>query len=268
LLVGGKYGLTAVEKTVVDRCVRLTYADYFSLVKKSTIPTLIDFHKHMTKQPEPEARNIALALELYVEGSLDVFSKHTNIDINNRVVVFDIKDLGKQLRTFGMLIVLDQIWNRVTTNRALGKRTWIFMDEIYLLFQNEYSANFLFELFKRARKWGAIPTGITQNVEDLLISDLARRMLSNSEFIMMLNQASSDRSEIAELLDISERQLGYVTNSPVGQGLMFCGSSIIPFIDKFPQDTKLYKMMTTKPEEMDLIQRKYDVDESVEETTA
>jgi hypothetical protein len=214
LLVGGKYGLTAVEKTVVDRCVRLTYADYFSLVKKSTIPTLIDFHKHMTKQPEPEARNIALALELYVEGSLDVFSKHTNIDINNRVVVFDIKDRGKQHRTFG------------------------------------------------------IPTGITQNVEDLLISDLARRMLSNSEFIMMLNQASSDRSEIAELLDISERQLGYVTNSPVGQGLMFCGSSIIPFIDKFPQDTKLYKMMTTKPEEMDLIPRKYDVDESVEETTA
>ena len=153
----------------------------------------------------------------------------------------------------GMLIVLDAIWNRITVNRNRGKRTWIYMDEIYLLFANEYSANFLFELYKRARKWGAIPTGITQNVEDLLRSELARRMLSNSDFIMMLNQAPSDRAELARLLNISATQLSYVTNSDPGQGLLFSGNSIIPFIDKFPQDTKLYRMMTTKVEEVSKI---------------
>ena len=194
-----------------------------------------------------------------MKGSLGVFAKPTNIDINNRLVCFDIKDLGKQLRTMGMLIVLDQIWNRITQNRAIGKRTWIYMDEIYLLFQNEYSANFLFELYKRARKWGAIPTGITQNVEDLLISDLARRMLSNSDFIIMMNQATTDRLELAQLLNISNEQLGYVTNANEGQGLLFSGNSIIPFIDKFPKNTNLYRMMTTKPDEIRL-----DKDESYE----
>ena len=155
----------------------------------------------------------------------------------------------------GMLIVLDAIWNRVTTNRDKGKRTWIYMDEIYLLFSNEYSANFLFELYKRARKWGAIPTGITQNVEDLLQSDLARNMLANSDFIMMLNQSPTDRAELAALLNISETQMSYVTNSDPGQGLLFSGNSIIPFIDKFPQDTKLYRLMTTKVDEVSQIEK-------------
>ncbi len=250
LLVGGRSGLSAPEKTVIDRSVKLTYAKYFSDSKNKTVPTLLDFHEVLKKQPEKEATNIALALELYVTGSLGVFAQPTNIDIQNRFVIYDIKDLGKQLRTMGMLIVLDQIWNRITRNRAIGKRTFLYVDEVYLLFQNEYSANYLFELYKRARKWGAIPTSITQNVEDLLLSDLARRMLSNSDYIMMLNQAPSDRAELAQLLNISSQQLGYVTNANAGQGLLFSGSSIIPFIDKFPTESKLYRMMTTKPEEI------------------
>jgi len=252
LLIGGRNGLTASEKTIIDRTVKLTYAHHFSSPKRYPVPTLVDFYEVLKKQPEIEAENIALSLELYVKGSLGVFAKPTNIDINNRLVCYDIKDLGKQLRTMGMLIVLDQIWNRITQNRAIGKRTWIYMDEIYLLFQNEYSANFLFELYKRARKWGAIPTGITQNVEDLLISDLARRMLSNSDFIIMMNQATTDRLELAQLLNISNQQLGYVTNANAGQGLLFSGDSIIPFIDKFPINTRLYQMMTTKPDEIEL----------------
>ncbi len=252
LLIGGRNGLTASEKTIIDRTVKLTYAHHFSSPKRYPVPTLVDFYEVLKKQPEIEAENIALSLELYVKGSLGVFAKPTNIDINNRLVCYDIKDLGKQLRTMGMLIVLDQIWNRITQNRAIGKRTWIYMDEIYLLFQNEYSANFLFELYKRARKWGAIPTGITQNVEDLLISDLARRMLSNSDFIIMMNQATTDRLELAQLLNISNQQLGYVTNANAGQGLLFSGDSIIPFIDKFPTNTRLYQMMTTKPDEIEL----------------
>lgn len=250
LLVGGKSGLDAAQKTVIDRACKMTYQKYFANPGKHPVPTLKDFYSVLKDQPEQEAVSIALSLELYIEGSLSVFANPTNIDTNNRLIVFDIRDLGKQLKTMGMLIVLDQIWNRITRNRAIGKRTWLYIDEIYLLFQNEYSANYLFELYKRARKWGAIPTGITQNVEDLLVSDLARRMLSNTDFVMMLNQAASDRAELATLLNISNQQLSYVTNSQAGQGLLFAGNSIIPFIDKFPTDTQLYSMMTTKIEEI------------------
>lgn len=255
LLVGGKSGLNAAQKTVIDRACMMTYESYFSNPKKNPVPTLKDFYEVLKKQPEQEATSIALSLELYIQGSLSVFANPTNINVNNRFVVFDIKDLGKQLKTMGMLIVLDQIWNRITLNRSLGKRTWIYIDEIYLLFQNDYSANYLFELYKRARKWGAIPTGITQNVEDLLVSDMARRMLSNTDFIMMLNQAPPDRAELAGLLNISSQQLSYVTNSREGQGLLFAGNSIVPFIDEFPSDTELYQMMTTKIEEVHEIQK-------------
>lgn len=248
-LVGGQFGLSAKEKAIIDRCLQYTYADYLQHFDEEKIPTLKDFHYQLTLQDEPEAKSLALSLELYTQGSLSIFANKTNININNRLVIFDIKDLGKQLKTMGMLIVLDNIWNRITVNRAKGKNTWIYMDEIYLLFNNEYSANFLFELYKRARKWGGIPTGITQNVEDLLRSELARRMLSNSDFIQMLNQAPSDRAELAKLLNISDNQLSYVTNSEAGQGLIFCGNSIIPFKDNFPKNTKLYKMMTTKLDE-------------------
>lgn len=250
LLIGGQRGLTAVEKAIIDRCLQLTYQEYLQDFDESKIPTLKDFHAVLKQQKEPEAHNIALSLELYTQGSLSIFANKTNIDINNRFIIFDIKDLGKQLKTMGMLIVLDTVWNRITRNRAVGKRTWIYTDEIHLLFANEFSANFYFELYKRARKWGGVPTGITQNVEDLLLSDLARRMLSNSDFIQMLNQAPADRTELARLLNISDTQLSYVTNSEAGQGLLFVGNAIIPFMDSFPRNTKLYQMMTTKLDEV------------------
>lgn len=250
VIVGGRYGLTPREKSIIDRCLKLTYHDYLQTFDPKDVPTLYDFYEQLKAQDDDEANQIATALELYVKGNLSVFSNKTNININNRFVCFDIKDLGKQLKTMGMLIVLDQVWNRITLNRSKGKRTWIYLDEIYLLFANEYSANFLFELYKRARKWGGVPTGITQNVEDLLKSEMARRMLSNSDFLMMLNQAPSDRNELAELLKISDTQLSYVTNADSGQGLIFVGNGIVPFKDEFPKNTKLYKMMTTKVDEV------------------
>lgn len=250
LLVGGRAGLGAKQKSIIDRVVSLTYADYMRRPESTPMPTLVTFLDKLRSQKDEEAKDLAVALELYVTGSLKVFAQQTNINTENRFIVFDIKDLGKQLKTMGLLIVLDQVWNRITQNRGRGKRTWLYIDEIYLLFANEYSANFLFELYKRARKWGGIPTGITQNVEDLLQSDLARRMLSNSDFLLMLNQAPSDRAELAKLLNISDQQLSYVTNSNAGQGLLFSGSAIIPFVDKFPTNTALYRQMTTKVDEI------------------
>lgn len=214
-----------------------------------TVPTLQDFRAELLKQDEPEAREIALAIELFTHGSLNTFAKQTNVDTNNRLICYDILDLGKQLMPIGMLVVLDSILNRITQNRAKGKNTFIFIDEIYLLFQHEYSANFLFTLWKRVRKYGAFATGITQNVDDLLQSHTARTMLANSEFIIMLNQASTDRIKLAELLNISDLQMSYITNVEAGHGLIKVGSSLVPFANKFPKNTKLYKLMTTKPGE-------------------
>ena len=250
LLIGGKQGLMAGQRSLVSRACTLCYQPHFANPKKNPVPTLKDFYEVLKAQPEPEARQLALSMELYIDGALSVFSHSTNVDTKKRLVVYDIRDLGKQLRTLGMLIVLDQIWNRITQNRAIGKRTWIYIDEIQLLFSNEFSAQYFFELWSRSRKWGAIPTGITQNVETLLLSDLARRMLSNSDFIMMLNQAQPDRIELAGLLNMSDKQLSYVTNVDAGKGLLFAGKSIVPFVDNFPKDNDLYKMMTTKIEEI------------------
>jgi hypothetical protein len=250
LLIGGRAGLTGAQRSLISRSLMICYGQYFSNPDKNDIPTLMDFYDVIVQQPEPEARTLALELELYIKGTLKVFAGHTNVDTTKRLVVFDIRDMGKQLRTFGMLVVLDQIWNRITKNRITGKRTWIYIDELQLLFSNEYSANYFFELWSRSRKWGAIPTGITQNVETLLLSDLARRMLSNSDFILMLNQATADRQELAGLLNISQQQQSYVTNSEAGHGLLWGGKSIIPFADKFPTNTELYRMMTTKIEEV------------------
>ena len=251
VVLGGRTGLTSMEKSIIDRSMKKSYSEYLEHnFDKEYIPTLKDFHRIVSEQPEREAKDIATALELYTLGNQSVFANKTNIDINNRLVCFDIKDLGKQLKTMGMLIVLDAIWNRITENRNKGVRTWIYMDEIYLLFSNEYSAQFLFELYKRARKWGGIPTGITQNIEDLLKSDTARSMLSNSEFIMLLNQAPSDRLELARLLNLSETQLAYVTNANEGQGLLIGSNNIVPFVDRFPSNTMLYNMMTTKVDEI------------------
>ena len=245
----GKQGLTAKEKAIIDRCLTATYAEYMQDFEVSKTPTLMEFYENLKAQPEKEAQGLALSFELYIKGNLNMFAHQTNVNTTNRVVSYDIKDLGKQLKTLGMLIVLDYVWNRITLNRAKGKRTWIYMDEIYLLFANEDSANFLFELYKRARKWGGVPTGITQNVEDLLKSETARSMLSNTDFVLMLNQATSDRIQLAKLLNISDNLLGFVTNSDSGQGLICCGGAIIPFKDKFPHN-ELYDLMTTKLEEV------------------
>lgn len=235
---------------MIGRACSICYRKYFQHPCPENIPTLRDFYEVLKKQPEPDAANIVLELEIYIEGNLSIFADHTNVDTNKRFLVYDIRDLGKQLRTFGMVVVMDQIWNRITRNRAIGRHTWLYIDEMQLLFSNEFSANYFFELWSRSRKWGAIPTGITQNVETLLLSDLARRMLSNSRFILMFNQATSDRVELANLLNISNRQLDYVTNADSGQGLLFAGKSIVPFINNVPKNTKLYQMMTTKLEEV------------------
>lgn len=252
VLIANRNGLDAKEKSILDRCTQITYREFLQDTVNIPNPTLKDFYKVLKEQPEYEAQNMAVSLELYIEGSLSVFSNPTNVELNNRLICFDIKDLGKQLKTMGLLIVLDHIWNRITTNRAQGKNTWIFIDEIYLLFRNEYSSSFLFEFWKRVRKWGGIPTGIEQNIEVILMSETARTMLSNSGFIMMLNQASNDRDELADLLKISPTQLSYVTNSIEGQGLLYAQGAIVPFIDKFPQKTKLYQLMTTKLDELNL----------------
>ncbi|CAM3465932.1 VirB4-like conjugal transfer ATPase, CD1110 family [Marinicrinis lubricantis] len=247
-LMGG-YPLGAKEKSLIDRCTAKVYRTYLQSNFKGDPPTLQHFHAELLKQSEPEAQDIALAIELFTSGSLNTFAKPTNVNVYNRLICYDILDLGKQLLPIGMLVVLDSILNRITQNRAKGKNTFIIIDEIYLLFQHEYSANFLFTLWKRVRKYGAFCTGITQNVDDLLQSHTARTMLANSEFIVMLNQASTDRMELAELLNISDLQLSYITNVDAGNGLMKVGSSLVPFTDKFPRNTKLYRLMTTKPGE-------------------
>ncbi len=239
------------EKTIIDRAILRTYSAYLSSdFDEAKIPTLHDFYETVCQQPEEEAKNIALALEIYIKGSLNIFSKRTNINLNNRFTVFDTKDLGKQLKSLGMLVVLDAVWNRVCKNRNNGKYTWIYTDEFYLLFSSEYSANFYYELYKRARKWGGIPTGITQNIEDLLRSDTARTMLSNSQFLLLLNQAASDRQELSKLLKISSMQLSFVTNADEGCGLLISTKHVIPFQDRFPKDNRLYRMMTTKVDEL------------------
>lgn len=248
-LMGG-YPLGAKEKSLIDRCTASVYRKYLQSNYKGQPPTLQDFHTELLKQSEPEAQDIALAIELFTSGSLNTFAQPTNVNVDHRLICYDILDLGKQLLPIGMLVVLDSILNRITQNRAKGKNTFIFIDEIYLLFQHEYSANFLFTLWKRVRKYGAFCTGITQNVDDLLQSHTARTMLANSEFIVMLNQASTDRKELAELLNISDLQLSYMTNVDAGNGLMKVGSSLVPFSDKFPRNTKLYSLMTTKPGEL------------------
>ena len=244
-LIGGST-LGAKQKSIIDRCTASVYRHYQQGNYMGVPPTLQDFREELLKQNEPEAQEIALAIELFTDGSLNTFAKHTNVDTHSRLICYDILDLGKQLQPIGMLVVLDSILNRITQNRAKGRNTFIFIDEIYLLFQYEYSANFLFTLWKRVRKYGAYRTGITQNVDDLLQSHTARTMLANSEFIIMLNQASTDRLELAKLLNISDLQMSYITNVGAGQGLLKVGSSLVPFVNKFPRNTELYRLMTTK----------------------
>ena len=245
----GSGNLGAKQKSLIDRCTANVYRVFQQGNYQGIPPTLQDFREELLRQNEPEAKEIALAIELFTNGSLNTFAMQTNVDTSNNLICYDILDLGKQLQPIGMLVVLDSILNRITSNRAKNKNTYIFIDEIYLLFQYEYSANFLFTLWKRVRKYGAFATGITQNVEDLLQSHTARTMLANSEFIIMLNQASTDRIELAKLHNISDPQMSFITNVGAGEGLIKVGSSIVPFVNHFPKNTKLYKLFTTKPGE-------------------
>ena len=249
LIVGGREGLQPIEKTVIDRAVRLVYQPYLADPRLENMPVLGDLYQALLAQEEKEARRVATALEIYVSGSLNVFNHHTNVDIQNRLVCYDIKELGKQLKKLGMLIVQDQVWGRVTANRSVGKATRYYVDEFHLLLKEEQTASYSVEIWKRFRKWGGIPTGITQNVKDLLSSREVANIFENSDFIYMLNQAGGDREILAKQLNISPHQLSYVTHSGEGEGLLFYGNTILPFIDRFPKDTRLYKMMTTKPGE-------------------
>ena len=250
LIVGGKEGLQPVEKTVIDRCVHQIYQKYFEDPRPENMPILQDLYEALLTQEEKEAKHVATALEIYVSGSLNLFNHRTNVDVQNRFVCYDIKELGKQLKKIGMLVVQDQVWGRVTTNRNAGKATRYYMDEFHLLLKEEQTAAYSVEIWKRFRKWGGIPTGITQNVKDLLASREVENIFENSDFIIMLNQAPGDRQILANQLNISTHQLSYVTQSGEGEGLLFYGNVILPFIDHFPTDLELYRIMTTKLSEV------------------
>ena len=246
LIVGGKEGLLPVEKTVIDRCVHRIYQRYFNDPRPENMPILEDLYNELLMQEEREAKHVATALEIYVKGSLNLFNHRTNVDIENRLVCYDIKELGKQMKKIGMLVIQDQVWGRVTENRSAGRSTRYYMDEFHLLLREEQTAAYSVEIWKRFRKWGGIPTGITQNVKDLLSSREVENIFENSDFIYMMNQAAGDRAILAKQLNISPHQLSYVTQSGEGEGLLFYGNVILPFIDRFPTDLELYRIMTTK----------------------
>ena len=250
LVVGGKEGLQPVEKTVIDRCVHQIYQTYFENPVPEKMPILEDLYNALLNQEEKEARHVATALEIYVKGSLNLFNHRTNVDVNNRFVCYDIKELGKQMKKIGMLIVQDQVWGRVTANRSAGKCTRYYVDEFHLLLKEEQTAAYSVEIWKRFRKWGGCPTGITQNVKDLLTSREVENIFENSDFIIMLNQAAGDRQILASTLNISPHQLSYVTHSGEGEGLLFYGNVILPFVDHFPTNLELYRIMTTKLSEV------------------
>lgn len=250
LIVGNKDGLRPVEKTVIDRCIRQIYQKYFENPGQENMPILGDLYQALLAQEEPEAKHVATALEIYVSGSLNVFNHRTNVELTNRLVCYDIKDLGKQLKKIGMLVVQDQVWGRVTENRSQGRSTRYYMDEMHLLLREDQTAAYTVEIWKRFRKWGGIPTGITQNVKDLLASKEVENIFENSDFIYMLNQAVGDRQILAKQLNISPHQLSYVTHSGEGEGLLFYGNVILPFVDRFPTNTELYRIMTTRLSEV------------------
>jgi type IV secretory pathway VirB4 component len=250
IVAGGKDGLQPIEKSVIDKAVRRVYTEYLAAPDPANMPILEDLYNALLEQESRDARRVAQALEIYVYGSLNVFNHRTNVNVNNRIVCFDIKQLGKQLKKLGMLIIQDQVWNRVTQNRAARKSTRYFMDEMHLLFKEPQTAAYSAEIYKRFRKWGGIPTGITQNVKELLESAEIANILENSDFMLMLNQAAGDRAILAQQLGITPKQMAYVTQSDAGEGLIFFGSVILPFVDKFPENTMLYKIMSTRLSEI------------------
>lgn len=241
-----KNGVGPQQKSIIDRCTALVYQE---AQQKGTVATLCDLREKILEQPEDKAKEIALSLELFTKGSLDIFGHESTVDLDKRIVVFDIRSLGAQLKPTGLLVITDTILNRVTLNWKKGKRTHVFIDEFHVVFENEQSGIFFNSAWRQFRKRGAYPTAITQNVEYLLDSVQASTMLSNSEFVVMLNQAASDRAKLAKLLNISDEQMSYVTNADAGCGLIKYGSALVPFINRFPKNTKLYQLMTTKPGE-------------------
>ena len=249
-IMGGTGKLEAVDKSIIDRCLTNIYAEYLSSNYTIQPPTLSDLYAELKKQKEKQAKVLALAIEMIAQGNLNMFAHQTNVDVHNRLIAYGIRDLGKQLRTPGMLVMTDAIRNRVARNRERGIRTHVILDEMHIFFANDLSAQFFAESWKQFRKDGALATGITQNVEDCLKSLTARTMLANSEYLVMLNQAPTDRIEFAKLLHISDNQLSYITNVGFGKGLLKCGNSIVPFVDNFPKNTRLYQLMSTKPGEI------------------
>ena len=241
-----KNGVGPQQKSIIDRCTALVYQE---AQQKGTVATLCDLRDKILEKPEYKAKEIALSLELFTKGSLDIFGHESTVDLDKRIVVFDIRSLGAQLKPTGLLVITDTILNRVTLNWKKGKRTHVFIDEFHVVFENEQSGIFFNSAWRQFRKRGAYPTAITQNVEYLLDSVQASTMLSNSEFVVMLNQAASDRAKLAKLLNISDEQMSYVTNADAGCGLIKYGSALVPFINRFPKNTKLYQLMTTKPGE-------------------
>ena len=255
LMGAGEIG--AKEKSIIDRCTANIYRKYIHKYEGDP-PTLKDLYDDLMRQKEPVAHEIALALELFTTGSLNVFAHQTNIDTRNRITCYDIQDLGENLKSVGLLVMLDAIYNRVIQNRKAGKYTHVYIDEIYLFFANgsgsghsitNYSSEFLYKCWKRFRKYGATLTGITQNVEECLLSNTARMMFANSEFLLMLNQATTDREQLARLLGASDTQMSYVDNAPAGHGLIKVGGAIVPFANELPKNTELYRLMSTKPGE-------------------
>jgi hypothetical protein len=255
LIVGGKDGLQPVERTIIDRCVRMVYRDYVLGLDTSKIPTLQDLYELLCNQPEPEAKRLATALEIYVAGSLNVFNHETNVDLNSRLICLDLKQLGAGLRTIAMLIMQDLVWSRVSKNFVDGKATWCYFDEFHLLLKDELTAGYCVTIWKMLRKKYCVPSALTQNVKDLLASREVENILENSDFMVMLSQAQGDRQVLAKQLGISEHQLSYVTHSNSGEGLLFFGNTIIPFVDRFPKNTEIYRLLTTRPDDLNTIDK-------------
>jgi type IV secretory pathway VirB4 component len=238
-------GVGAKDKSIIDRCTIRVFADYMN-GRSDKQPTLMQLRDELLNQPEPEAHDLALCLEMFTTGSLNAFAHQSNVDVNKRIISYDILELGEQMKSIGLLIMLDNIMNRVIENRRRGRYTRVYIDEAHLFFKNQYSAEFLLKAWKRFRKYGGLLTGITQNISDCLNNETASGMLANSEFLLMLNQSPSDRKDLSEFLNISDTQMGYITNAGAGRGLIKVGGSIVPFVNDFPTDTELYKLMSTK----------------------
>ncbi|MBP3469779.1 MAG: DUF87 domain-containing protein, partial [Lachnospiraceae bacterium] len=256
IAIGGKYGLSPVEETLISRCVIQIYEEYVEHLRRTRqsidykkAPTMKDFYEKLLVQPEREATDIALALERFVNGSHDVFSYRTNIDIQNRFTIFDIKEIGTGLKEMALQIALDFIWNKMIENKEKGKRTWIYVDEFHFLMNKESSAEYISQIWKRARKWNGVPTAITQNVEDMLKSEQARAIINNSPFLILLGQSAMNKEQLSKLLNISSAEQKYIAANKPGMGLLRINEDIIPMDDTFPRDTKLYHVMTTKPDE-------------------